>query len=170
MASLATALGLRTPSSPNLPIPNHAPTFVSFHFFFAYCVLAPRHLKQIYGLDHNVSPREDLSKYGDAAVQSGKITQKQLDMMRRNESAHANAIENYILFVGAMSLATVAGVDRKLINRAGLVYTVARVAYGFIYILVDRLYWSLLRSAAWWVGNISCLWLLRRAGRQLDLI
>jgi uncharacterized MAPEG superfamily protein len=170
MASLATTLGLRAPSLPNLTTPNCAPAFVSFHFIFAYCVLAPRHLKQIYGIDHNVSPREDLAKYGDAAVKSGKITQKQLEMMRRNESAHANAIENYILFVGAISFATFAGVERELVNRAGLVYTVARVAYGFIYIFVDQPFWSLFRSVAWWVGNISCLWLLRRAGRKLNLI
>jgi uncharacterized MAPEG superfamily protein len=143
---------------------------VSFHFVFAYCILAPRHLKQIYGIDHNVSPREDLAKYGDAAVKSGKITQKQLDMMRRNESAQANSIENYVLFVGAMSFASFAGVERELVNRAGLVYTISRVVYGSIYIFVDRPFWSLFRSAAWWAGNISCLWLLRKAGGKLNLI
>lgn len=170
MASLATTLGLRAPSLPHSTTPNYAPAFVSFHFIFAYVVLAPRHLKQIYGIDHNVSPREDLAKYGDAAVKSGKITQRQLEMMRRNESTHANAVENYILFVGAMCFATFAGVEPELVNRAGLVYTVARVAYACIYILVDRPFWSLSRGVAWWVGNISCLWLLRRAGSKLNLI
>jgi len=165
MASLATTLGLS--SSPGLTTPNYAPAFLSFHFFWAYCALAPRHLKQIYGIDHNVSPREDLAKYGDAAVKSGKITQKHLEMMRRNESAQTNSIENLVLFVGAMGFATLAGVDREFINRAGLVYTVARVAYGIIYIFVDQPFWSLFRSTAWWVGNISCLWLLRRAGKKL---
>lgn len=170
MASLATALGLRASPLPNLATPSWAPAYVSFHFFFAYCVLAPRHLKQIYGLDHNVSPREDLAKYGDAAVRSGRITQRQLEMMRRNESAQANAVENYVLFVGAVGFATFAGVERELVNRAGLVYTVARVAYGVVYVLVDRPSLSLLRSVSWWVGNISCLWLLRRAGTKLNLV
>ena len=170
MAALASFLGLRAPPSPSLTTASWAPAYLSFHFVFAYCVLAPRHLKQIYGIDHNVSPREDLAKYGDAAVKSGKITQKQLEMMRRNESAQANAVENYILFVGAMSFASFAGVERELVNRAGLVYTVARVAYGFLYIFVDQHSWSLLRSVAWWVGNISCLWLLRRAGSKLNLV
>ncbi|KUJ06614.1 uncharacterized protein LY89DRAFT_603035 [Mollisia scopiformis] len=169
MASLATTLGLRAPSLPNVTVPSYAPAFLSFHFVFAYCVLAPRHFKQIFGIDHNVSPREDLVKYGDAVVKSGKITQKQLEMMKRNESAHANAIENYILFVGAVSFATFAGVERELVNRAGLVYTIARVSYGFIFIFVDQTFWSLFRSAAWWVGNISCLWLLRRAGKKLNM-
>ncbi|MCJ1434109.1 hypothetical protein MMC27_003475 [Xylographa pallens] len=168
MASLATTLGLRAPSLPNLTTPNYAPAYITLHFILAYCVLAPRHLKQIHGIDHNVSPREDLAKYGDAAVRSGKLTAAQLAMMRRNESAHANAIENYTLFVAAMAFATLAGVERELVNRAGLVYTVARVAYGAVYVFADRLGWSVGRSAAWWVGNGSCLWLLYRAGARLN--
>ncbi|MCJ1289984.1 hypothetical protein MMC34_001519 [Xylographa carneopallida] len=169
MASLLTSLGLRAPSLPNLITPNHAPAYLSLHFVLAYCVLAPRHLKQIHGIDHNVSPREDLTKYGDAAVRAGTITPKQLAMMKRNESAHANAIENYTFFVAAMGFATFAGVERELVNRAGLLYTVARVAYGFFYIFVDRLAWSLVRTVAWWVGNGSCFWLLYRAGKKLNL-
>ena len=90
-------------------------------------------------------------------------------MMRRNESAQLNSTENYILFVGAMSLATFAGVKRELINRAGLVYTLARIAYGPIYILADQPVWSLFRTLSWWVGNGSCLWLLWRAGGKLNL-
>jgi uncharacterized MAPEG superfamily protein len=166
MSSLAATLGLRALSSP-YSTPNYAPAYLSFHFVFAYCVLAPRHLKQIYGIDHNVSPREDLSRYGDAAVKSGKISQRLLNMMRRNESAQANSIENYIVFVGAMSFASFAGVERESINRAGLVYTISRIIYGCVYIWVDQPVWSFLRSTAWWGGNISCLWLLRKAGKKL---
>jgi uncharacterized MAPEG superfamily protein len=166
MASFYTTLGLR--ASPQTPIPNYAPFYLSLHFIFAYCVLAPRHLKQLYGLDHNVSPREDLTKYGDRAVSSGKITQKTLNMMKRNEAAQANSIENYVLFVGAMSMACFAGVEREKINAAGLIYTVARVAYGGFYIFAESLGWSFGRSAAWWVGNGSCLWLLWKAGGNLN--
>ncbi|KAK9423475.1 hypothetical protein SUNI508_13995 [Seiridium unicorne] len=92
------------------------------------------------------------------------------DMMRRNESAQANSVEYYILFTSAMTVATFAGVEPELVNRAGLVYTVAPLAYGVSYILVDQQLWSLTRSVAWWVGNISCLWLLRRAGTKLNVI
>jgi uncharacterized MAPEG superfamily protein len=127
MASLITTLGLRAPSLANLTTPNYAAGYVSFHFIFAYCVLAPRHLKQIYGIDNQVSPREDLAKYGDSAVKSGKITQKTLEMMKRNESAQLNSTENYILFVGAMSFATFAGVEPELINRAGLLVRHIRI-------------------------------------------
>jgi len=168
MTSLATTLGLRAASLPTLTTPNHAPAFLCFHFLFAYGVLSSRTLKQIYGIDHNESPREDLAKYGDAAVKSGKITQKQLAMLRRNESAHANAVENYALLVGAMSFASLAGVEREYVNRAGLVYTVARVAYGFVYILVEHRTWSQIRGVTWWTGNLSCLWLLWKAWGKLN--
>jgi uncharacterized MAPEG superfamily protein len=167
MPSLGTALGLRAASS-TMNIPNYAPAFLSFHFIWAYGVLSSRTLKQWYGLDHNESPRYDLDKYGNDAVKSGKITQRQLDMLRRNESAHANAVENYAFFAGAMGLATVAGVDRHLINRAGLTYTVARVAYGFIYILVEDRLWSQLRGITWWIANCSCFYLLWQASSKLN--
>lgn len=100
MASSTSTLGLRaalpflsTPHNPN-PNQNHAPAYLAFHFVFAYGVLSSRTLKQWYGLDHNASPRYDLIQYGDAAVASGQITRSQLEMLRRTESASANAVEN----------------------------------------------------------------------------
>jgi uncharacterized MAPEG superfamily protein len=170
MASLATTLGLRASASPNLTIPVFAPTYLTVNFILAYVVLAPRHLKQYYGLDHQASPREDLAKFGDEAVRSGKISQSTLNMMKRNESAQANAIENYVLFVGAMGFATFAGVERELVNRAGLMYTSARIVYGALYILVEDPFWSLFRTVAWWAGNGTCLWLLSKAGKKLNLM
>jgi uncharacterized MAPEG superfamily protein len=167
MAPLGIALGLRATSSGTL-IPNYAPAFLSFHFLWAYGILSSRTLKQWYGIDHNESPRYDLDKYGNDAVRSGKITQKQLDMLRRNESAHANAVENYAFFAAAIGFASLAGVDRRLINRAGLTYTLARVAYGFVYILIEDRLWSQLRGITWWIGNSSCLYLLWQAGSKLN--
>ncbi|KAL9086206.1 MAG: hypothetical protein Q9165_007271 [Trypethelium subeluteriae] len=129
MAPLGAALGLQAASSA-FNAPNYAPAFLAFQFFWAHGILSSRTLKQWYGIDHNESPRYDLDKYGDEAVRTGRITQKQLNMLRRNESAHANAIENYAFFAGAIGFATFAGVDRQLINRAGLVYTLARIGHG----------------------------------------
>lgn len=165
--SLATTLGLRPASGPGQPTPNNAAAYLTFHFVFAYCVLAPRHMKQYYGLDHNVAPRQDLAQYGEAAVGAGRISRRTLQTMQRTEAAQANSIESYALFAGAVALATAAGVRGVTVNRAALVYTAARLVYGAAYILIDRHPWSLVRSAAWWVGNASCLWLLRRAGAQL---
>ncbi|KAI0905144.1 hypothetical protein F4824DRAFT_456144 [Ustulina deusta] len=167
MASLVTGLGLRTAGA-GLSASNWAPALLSWQFLFAYGLLSSRTLKQCYGIDHNSSPREDLTKHGDAAVRSGKISRKQLEMLRRNESAHANSVENYTLFVAAMGFATFAGVEPHLINRAGLLYVTARLAYGAVYILIDHDLWSQIRGITWWTGNLSCLWLLYRAGAKLN--
>ncbi|KAI0814104.1 hypothetical protein GGR55DRAFT_495871 [Xylaria sp. FL0064] len=169
MASFATALGLRTAGA-GLSSTNWAPALLSWQFIFAYGLMSSRTLKQWYGIDHNSSPREDLAKYGDAAVRSGKITQRQLGMLKRNESAHANSVENYTLFVAAMGFATFAGVESHLINRAGLLYVIARIAYGAVYVLVDHDLWSQVRGITWWTGNLSCLWLLYRAGAKLNSV
>ncbi|KAL2818728.1 hypothetical protein BDW59DRAFT_151912 [Aspergillus cavernicola] len=167
--SLLTSLGL-SPALPSTIIPNYGPTTLIFHFLFAYGVLSSRTLKQIYGLDHNGSPREDLTKYGEAAVTSGKITRAQLNMLRRNESAHANAVENYALLVAAVGMASLAGVSNVVINRACLTYTIARVVYGAVYILVESDTWSQARGICWWVGNLSCLTLLWKAGGLLGVV
>ncbi|KKK14402.1 hypothetical protein P175DRAFT_0500478 [Aspergillus ochraceoroseus IBT 24754] len=165
--NLLTAIGLG--SAPlATPVPNYGPSCLIFHFVWAYGVLSSRTLKQYFGIDHNVSPREDLNKYGEAAVREGKLTQAQLAMLRRNEAAHANAVENFALLVAAISLATFSGVPRTTINRAALTYTFARVSYGFIYIFVDRPLLSQLRGVTWWIGNLSCLTLLWKAGNLLS--
>ncbi|KAK5167144.1 uncharacterized protein LTR77_007874 [Saxophila tyrrhenica] len=152
MASLATTLGLRTPTGLGQP-PSYAGAYLIFHFIWAYGLTSSRTLKQILGIDHNVSPREDLSKYGPAAVSSGKITQKQLDMLKRNEGAHANSYENYAVFAAAMIWSHVAGLDTTDVNASALVYTVARLAYVAIYVLVDKPLLSQMRGICWWMGN-----------------
>ncbi|KAE8354329.1 hypothetical protein BDV28DRAFT_147163 [Aspergillus coremiiformis] len=167
MASLLTAVGL-TQSPLSTPMPNYGPGFLIFHFVFAYGVLSSRTLKQSYGIDHQVSPRQDLNRYGEAAVREGKITQKQLDMLYRNEGAHANSVENYTLFVASIALATYAGVPRTTINAAGWTYTVARILYAINYITVDHSRPAQWRGIFWWIGNLSCLTLLWKAGQALS--
>lgn len=161
-----TALGLS--SNPTTTIPHYGPAALIFNFIFAYGLLSSRTLKQFYGLDHNVSPREDLSKYGDAAVRDGKISQKTLNMLKRNESAHANAVENYALLVAGVGLATAAGVDKVVLNRAVVVYTFARLAYAVVYVTVERSLLSQLRGVCWWIGNATCFTLLWKAGTLLS--
>jgi uncharacterized MAPEG superfamily protein len=53
------------------------------------------------GIDNNVCPREDLTTFGEAAVQAGKISRATLDKLKRREAAHANAQEGYSFFVAA---------------------------------------------------------------------
>lgn len=168
MSSLLTAIGLRAPTPLDSPIPNYGPAFLAFHFLWAYGILSSRTLKQWYGIDHQVSPREDLAKYGEAAVRDGKITRKQLDMLKRIESAHANSVENYSFLVGSLLFASYAGVPSQIINAAGLSYTIARIIYGFVYIFVDSPTWSQTRGLVWWWGNVSCFTLLYQAGKRLS--
>ena len=169
MTSLLTALGLRAADTLNPSIPNYGPAFVGFHFIYAYGILSSRTLKQWYSIDHQASPREDLSKYGEAAVRDGKLTRRQLDMLKRNESAHANSVENFTLLVASILFASHAGVSSQKINAAGLSYTVARLVYGAVYILIDHPTWSQVRGLVWWWGNLSWLYLLWNAGRKLAL-
>ncbi|KAJ5157095.1 Ankyrin repeat protein [Penicillium canariense] len=163
------ALGLRAADSLDSRIPNLGPAFLGFHFVWAYGVLSSRTLKQWYGIDHQASPREDLVKYGDAAVRDGKITRKQLNMLKRNEAAHANSVENYSLLVGSLLFASYAGVPAQTINVAGLSYTIARILYGAVYIFIDSPKWSYTRAVAWWWGNVSCFTLLYQAGKLLSV-
>jgi uncharacterized MAPEG superfamily protein len=166
--SLLTHLGLTTPPL-GTTIPHYGPYALIFNFIFAYGLLSSRTLKQYYGIDHNSSPREDLTKYGDAAVSSGKITRAQLEMLKRNESAHANAVENYALLVAAVAVAGFAGVENVAVNRAVVGYTLVRIAYAAVYVLVPTGYERLsqLRGVCWWTANVCCFGLLWRAGQLL---
>lgn len=98
-SSILSTIGLR--AAPGESAPNFAAGFLVANWAFAYCLMSPRVSKMRLGLDHNVSPREDLSKYGEAAVKEGKISQKTLNKLKRQEAAHANAVEGYPLFVAA---------------------------------------------------------------------
>ncbi|KAK0734636.1 hypothetical protein B0T26DRAFT_635740 [Lasiosphaeria miniovina] len=176
MAALASALGLGLGTGAgtgtsllSTPAHNHAAGLLGFHFVWAYVVLAPRTLKQIHGIDHQASPRYDITLYGAGAVQAGTLTQAQLEMIQRCDSAHYNSVENYALLVGALGLASLARVDARAVNRAGLVYTAARVAYGFVYVLIDHPRWSISRGVLWWIGNGSCLFLLWKASEKLGV-
>lgn len=115
MPSAITKLGLRATGDVS-SITNYTPAFLAFHFIFACGILSSRTLRQYYGIDHMASPRCDLKDFGEDAVRTWKITQRQLEMLKRHESACANAVENYTLLVGALCLATISGVNGKTIN------------------------------------------------------
>lgn len=169
MSSLFTTLGLRKDDALHPP-PNQSPYHVIFHFFFAYCILSSRGLKAFLKLDHNVSPREDISKYGEKAVADGKITRRQLNLLRRNEAAHANSVEHFPFFVGSVLFATVAGVGNESINATCWTYGMSRVLYAASYLLVERNFWlSYVRSASWWASNYCCIWLLWESGKGLNV-
>lgn len=166
MSSLAAILGLK--SNTLTTVPNYAPYHAIFNFLFAYAFLSSRALKNRYGLDHNVNPREDVSRFGERAVQEGKITRAQLNLLKRNEAAHANAVEHFPMFIGSALFATVAKVPNETINRACLAYSIARLVYAVAYLAFDKVQLSYLRSLAWWASNFTCFYLLWRSGKALN--
>lgn len=166
MSSLATTLGLR--SNGLTPPGNQAPYHAIFNFMLAYVFLSSRAFKMSCGIDHNVNPREDLARFGERAVQEGKITRRQLNMLKRNEAAHANAMEHFPVFVGSALFAVVAKVPNEAVNRACAVYSVARVVYAVAYLAVDNVRFSYIRSLAWWSSNFACLYLFWQSGKALN--
>lgn len=158
MSTWVTTLGLSPDGTGSTPA--YAPYYVMANFFLAYVVLSSRPLKNALHIDHNVCPREDITKYGEAAVQKGKISRAQLNMLKRNEAAHANAVEHFPMLVGSLLFALQAGVPNHTINRSALVYTGARIAYAAAYLLIEDVKLSYLRSLLWWAGNVTCLRLL----------
>jgi uncharacterized MAPEG superfamily protein len=100
-------------------------------------------------------------------VAEGKISQATLSMIKRWDAAHANAVENFPLFATGVLLACHAGVPTGMLNGLMASYTLARVAYGIAYIMIEKERLAILRSYCWWWGNISCLAMLVLAGKRL---
>jgi uncharacterized MAPEG superfamily protein len=165
MSALATALGLH--AGHGIPVANYAPYHAMFNFIWAHIITSSRALKLRYGLDHNVNPREDVARFGEKAVQDGKITRQQLNRLKRNEAAHANAIEHYPVFVACILFATVSKVPNETINRACAIYSIARIVHTIAYVSVDKWKHSWIRSLAWWISNFSCIYLFWQSGKTL---
>lgn len=165
MSTTLTTLGLRAASGQQPP--NHAAGYLVANFVLAYALLSTRGGKIRHGLDHNVSPREDLSKYGEAAVQAGKLSRTTLNRLKRQEAAHANAVEGFPFFVAGILLAVQAGVPSETINIIGAWYTLSRVAYGLAYVFIESETLSFIRSLLWWSGNSACITALVFAGKRL---
>ncbi|EME44079.1 hypothetical protein DOTSEDRAFT_130948 [Dothistroma septosporum NZE10] len=166
MSSLASFLGLIA-SGMHQP-PSYGGHYLIFHFMWAYVVLSSRVWKMYYHIDHNVSPRDDLVKYGSIAVQRGKITQAKLDQIRRVENCHANSMEHYPVFAAAIIFAHVAGVETSAINRIGLSYTVARLLYSASYVFNSNAKFAVLRGVSWWTSNVICINALWSAGKAMN--
>ncbi|KAJ5162530.1 hypothetical protein N7492_007922 [Penicillium capsulatum] len=164
-SSILTTLGLR--AAPGESVPNHGTTLLIANYVLAHALMSTRVTKFQYGLDHNVSPREDLQKYGDAAVQAGKLDRAALNRLKRREAAHANAIEGYPFIVATILAQMIAGVPNETINTIGVWYTLSRIAFGLCYAYIESPSLSYLRSVVWWSGNISCITGLVLAGKRL---
>ncbi|KAJ5370085.1 uncharacterized protein N7496_006177 [Penicillium cataractarum] len=165
MLSLLTTLGLR--AAPGGQVPNHAASLLLANWFIAYVWMSTRFKKISLGIDNNVAPREDLAILGEAAVKSGKLSRSILNRLKREEAAHANAIEHFPVFVAATLIAVYAGVPNQTVNTFGVWYTVSRIAFSICYSYIETPALSYLRSAAWWSSNISCVTGLIAAAKKL---
>ncbi|KIX10278.1 uncharacterized protein Z518_01360 [Rhinocladiella mackenziei CBS 650.93] len=96
-ACLWHVLSLHPPRSLTIRASSTA-AFLAWNWFYAYCVLSSRTLKQRYGIDHNGNPRQDLIRFGDAAIREGKLTKSQLEQTQRMEAASANSVDGYQFF------------------------------------------------------------------------
>ena len=81
--ALLTTFGLRSLPPNSAQPPSYAAPAIIGNFLFAHALLSSRAPKVLLGFDHNVSPREDVSKYGEKMVQAGKMTRAQLKRLIR---------------------------------------------------------------------------------------
>ncbi|KAF7592395.1 hypothetical protein BBP40_000313 [Aspergillus hancockii] len=165
MSAILTTLGLR--AVPGEQAPSHVVACLLANWLISFGAFSNRREKMRLGLDHNQAPRQDLGKYGEAAVQSGKISRQTLDRLKRQEAIMANSAEHYPLFVAALLVALYAGVPNETINRIGLWYAISRLSYGITYKYIEDLKLSFLRSAFWWSGSICCFTAFWLASKKL---
>lgn len=164
---MLTTLGLRA-STFALPVANYGPYFLLGNFFLSYVLTTTRFSKTFLGVDNNISPRYDLNVHADKYIKDGKMTQKQLDALRRMQSAHENSMEHFPVFAAAVLSAIVGGVDAQTLNFWGLGYTVVRAAYCYVYRCNETRELAGVRSVLWWCGNVACMRLLWLAGKSLN--
>lgn len=164
MSSIATNHGLTPGSEPE----DLTAWYLIINALWAYAFSSARGLKMLYKIDNQVSPRGDLDKYGPRAVSEGKITQAQLDRLKRNEAAHANSMDHFPVFATALVLAKVAGLPTVDVNFAALAYTGLRFAFWGNYVFSATFGWAALRPLLWWGSNIVCLRLIWRAGKVFN--
>ncbi|QDS67659.1 hypothetical protein FKW77_004848 [Venturia effusa] len=160
--SLLYRLGLGVSESGLEPAARPGAIILS-QFLFNYLITQPRLPKIAYGIDNNANPRPDLAEKGPQAVKEGKISQKQLDRLHRLQAAHNNGLENLPLFSLAICFALIAKVPGSFVNRFGLTYTLARVAYVLNYYYVETEAASRVRTVLWWIGNLSCATTINKA-------
>jgi uncharacterized MAPEG superfamily protein len=164
MFSLASIFGFDAAANP----PDMLAGYIIFNALWAYTLSSSRAVKVFYKMDNHVSPRADLDKYGPRAVLDGKITQAQLDMLKRNEAAHHNSMEHFPLFAVSLVLAKMAGLPTADVNFAGFAYSLLRLAFFGNYVFSTTMGWAALRPLFWWGSNIVCFRLIWRAGKAFN--
>lgn len=130
---------------------------MAWNFLWSFGIIQPRFLKIYYNIDRNVMPGDDIAELGPEAVKSGKLTQSQLDLVKRNNAAHENSVTHFPAFVGAILWGSFAGLSPVELNASALAYTLVRLGYTAAYLGIQMEKLSSLRTVFWWTGNIICI-------------
>ncbi|PYH45336.1 uncharacterized protein BP01DRAFT_296732, partial [Aspergillus saccharolyticus JOP 1030-1] len=163
--SLLTTLGLRT--TPSSPTPNRIAIVILINWFLAHGVLNTRTARQQLRLDSSGVAWYDLLQHGEAAVRSGKMTRRQLERLKRRETAYTNVIEGFPLFLAGALLALFVQVPPEIINSFGIWFSILRVTYAAAYVLIESEGLRFVPSLLWWCGDTACFAALMIAGKRL---
>ena len=85
----------------------------------------------------------------------------------RAESAHKNGLENFPLIAAAIFAGNLAKLDITLLNTAALGYVLSRVLYTVLYINIDRVRYSYIRTATYGAGLFTCFYLLVKSANAM---
>ncbi|KAK2761778.1 hypothetical protein FQN54_001606 [Arachnomyces sp. PD_36] len=99
-------LGLRADPTSVVQAPNYAATIIITNYILTNLVFNSSYAKRRAKIFNPVSPRASVDEFGETAVKEGKISKKQLDMIKRTEAAHHNGIENFPFFMGTGTLSS----------------------------------------------------------------
>ncbi|RYP26175.1 hypothetical protein DL767_008127 [Monosporascus sp. MG133] len=113
------------------------------------------------GLYDNRNPRG----YQDTVKNAQNIDKMTKNRLLRCEAASANAQETLPLFMGSVLAANTAGVPAPVVNGLAAAYLGSRVAYNFVYVVLqDNPRFAVLRSIVWMAGLGCWMTLFVKAG------
>lgn len=87
------------------------------------------------------------------------ITRQDSPRLQRAHAAHLNAFEAFPIFAAGVALASLAGIADERIALLSVVFIIARILHGVLYLTGH----ATLRSLAWLVGIVCSLALLLQA-------
>ncbi|WVR06824.1 hypothetical protein IAU60_003860 [Kwoniella sp. DSM 27419] len=88
--------------------------------------------------------------------------------IQRAIAADINTHINLPLWAAAIGIASIARVPTSTLHRYSVIFLLARIAYNFAYILIERRVYSPVRSFLYGVGAYVSLALFVKAGNQLN--
>lgn len=120
-------------------------------------------IKKATGKWNNVSPR---SSEWAAAIQR-MVPKDTYLKFERAEAAHKNGMENFPIFAAALILGTVAKLPNKKLNGLAAAYLALRFLYNLVYIHIQGVKRSYIRSLTFMASAGICMSLIWQAANKL---